>query len=114
MMQILAVNQSKSPDEWIQNIETLDDLTCSRQDKEYRDDLKGASNQLKSLVNLDALVSGKEGKVEIKMHDIARKKYRALISLADRRGWLIEENAHGEDEDDTEYDTPNPSPAEGG
>jgi hypothetical protein len=87
------------------SVDILESLLFPYLDDEYDESMK---------VSKKALQNEKIVGNEMAESNYTKAKFRELMKLAKRNKFLTEESDYGEDEDDTNYDDANPSPAEGG
>jgi len=63
-------------------------------------DLGDAKKKYDAVMNLADEYKGKKQLLEEAERNLARAKFRAMMKLAEQKGFLIEESIYGEDEDE--------------
>lgn len=96
-------------DLYLAAVEGLEDVLSPYFDKEYYKALDGYRKGLDSMTHLDPMLGGKKQMIAKEENKVTRIKFRALMSLAERKNLLIERTDREEvwslDENDTEIDT---------
>ena len=106
---INRILQSPTPEQRIDNIELLEDALFPYLDLEYKESIGNHGEEMRYVALLDPFMPGKGEMMGQKRTELARKKFRALMALAERKNLLLEKQSDSEEwnlpEEDGNADT---------
>lgn len=85
---------------FIVNVEAFEGVLCPYIDDEYETRLKAEMNAYKYFTFLDPMLRERDAMIDRKRLELAWQKFRALMSLAERKGLLLEKKGEGYDTED--------------